>query len=695
MRSISSCLFLLVIGFWSQIVLAVDWPQEVTVPEGTITVYQPQPESLAGNTLQGRAAMSFSTRSGKEPIFGAFWFVAHIDTDHDKKLVTIRDVEITKVGWPDSKSEDEAKFTDIVNKAFSKQTFQISTNRLSASLATADKEKKSLENLKNDPPKIIFTDTLAVLLPFDGKPKFQEIENTPYQRAINTPFAVVWDRNTAYLSSGTYWYSAKDARGPWSEIKDPPQDLVKLMGKDGEAKKSNGKAPQIVVATEPTELVSTDGKPNWQALVGGKIMYVVNTETPWLREVSEGKMYVQLSGRWFSATTEAGPWKFVRPDQLPESFKDIPPDSAIGGVRVSIAGTAEALDAMMQSDIPQTAAIDRNKASFTASYDGEPKFESIPGTSISYAVNTAAQILLISKTYYAVDNGVWFTSKSAKGPWAVADKIPSDEIDKIPPSSPVYNTTFVEIYDSTPDTVYVGYTPGYMWSFPYYGVPVYGTGYYYPPYYGTVYTPRPATWGFHVGYNPYSGWNFGVSWSLGFFSFGITFGGGYGAPYGPRYCCGGFYGGGYRPAPVIVNTGKINIGNTVNVGNRSTKRNISGNNLYDRPQNRNRNSDIRSDRRAKPNPKKANDVFVDKDGNLARNRNGEWQGRENGTWQNSDPGRRETRDRQGGYDRGGASDRFDRQSLDFDRDARQRGRSSERGSRGGGGRGGRGGGGRR
>ena len=37
---------------------AVDWPQEVTADEGTIVVYQPQPESLNGNTLAGRAAMS-------------------------------------------------------------------------------------------------------------------------------------------------------------------------------------------------------------------------------------------------------------------------------------------------------------------------------------------------------------------------------------------------------------------------------------------------------------------------------------------------------------------------------------------------------------------------------------------------------------------------------------------------------------
>ena len=111
-------------------------------------------------------------------------------------------------------------------------------------------------------------------------------------------------------------------------------------------------------------------------------------------------------------------------------------------------------------------------------------------------------------------------------PWSVADKIPTDKIAAIPPSSPVYNTTYVTIYDSTPDVVHVGYTPGYMWSYPYLGVPVYGTGWYYPPYYGPYYYPRTPTWGMHVGYNPWTGWSFGVSWGGPFFSVGIAWGGG-------------------------------------------------------------------------------------------------------------------------------------------------------------------------
>ena len=411
------------------------------------------------------------------------------------------------------------------------------------------------------------------------------------------------------------------------------------------------KAPAIVAADEPTELVVTSGKPDWQALPGGDLLYVKNTETAWLRELSTNNMYLLLSGRWYRSKSQSGPWTFVRSDELPQSFAQIPPESDIGGLRVSVAGTEEANDAMLDAQIPETAAIERSKASLTVEYDGQPKFEKIKGTEVSYAINTAAQVLRIDNRYYAVDNGVWFDSSSATGPWAVSDSIPSEEIQQIPPSSPVYNTTHVHIYQSTPQVVYVGYTPGYMWSYPYYGVPVYGTGWYYRPYYGRYYYPRPPTWGMHVGYNPWTGWNVGVSWSNGFFSMGVAWGGGYGGGYYPGRCCGGYYGGGYRGGfhggNTIINTGDINIGNNVNIGNRTkVKNNLQRNNninldrsrsnIYNRDGNRTRNADRAVAqgklKQARPATTRPNNVFADKNGNIARRNNDTWERRSNGQW---------------------------------------------------------------
>ena len=668
---------------------AVDWPQEIAAEEGTIVVYQPQPEGLNGNVLKGRAAMAIEFKDGGDPVFGVFWFDSIIDTDKEGGTVIIRDIKLTNVRWPDSTDASEQRFTTIVEGAIPETGFEVSLETLSASLESAELEKKSLAELKNDPPEIVFREELAVLLPYDGEPRYSEVQNSDYERVLNTPMAVVRKKRSKdhYLYSGKFWYQAQDPMGPWIATDAPPADLAQMLQ---EVKADEGQPeapPAIVAANKPTELIVTQGTPSWKLIAGEQLLYVQNTESPWLREIATGNMYLLLSGRWYRAKSTYGPWIFVRADELPASFKDIPPASDIGGLRASVAGTEEAQDALLDAQIPQTAAIKRNEAKLTVEYDGEPKFEKISGTEVSYAVNTGAQVLKIDALYYAVDNGGWFKSNSATGPWAIADSIPEDEIQKIPPSSPVYNTTHVHIYESTPDVVYVGYTPGYMWSFPYYGVPVYGTGWYYPPYYGHYYYPRPPTWGFNVGYNPWTGWSFGLSWTNGFFTVGIGWGGGYGGMYPPYGCCGGFYGGGYR-GPVFINTGDINIGNNVNVGNRDKvshnmdqagTRDVdkSRNNLYDRSENRARNADPATAQRqlkeARPAANRQNDVYADRDGNVARRSGDEWQTRQNGQWQQDSLSRDtlspDARDRM----QAPTSGSYDRSNLNRDSAARQRG----------------------
>jgi len=622
---------------------AIEWPQEVTAKEGTIVVYQPQPETLEGNVLTGRAATALELKDKSEPIFGTFWFEARIDTDQDNGTALIRDLKVTDVRWPESKDAGEQRFTAIIEGAVPDTGFEISLEKLSSSLATAEVEIESLKNLKNDPPVIIFKEELAVLLLYDGEPRYTKIDKSDYERVMNTPFVVVRDKKgNHYLSSGQLWYGAKEATGPWALIDAPPKDLLQMMPEPADDTPPPATPPEIVAATVPTELISTDGKPNWESLQGGELLYVSNTESPWLRELKTGNMYVLLSGRWFRSKSTDGPWAFVPADELPPSFADIPPASDIGGLRTSVAGTPEADDAVLDAKIPQTAAISKKDTTLEVQYDGKPKFEKIDGTDVAYAVNTATQVLKIDSRYYAVDSGVWFSATSAEGPWQVASEVPEDEIAKIPPSSPVYNTTNVHIYESTPEVVYVGYTPGYMWSFPYYGVPVYGTGWMYRPYMGPIYYPRPPTWGFNVGYNPWTGWNFGMSWSNGFFSFGVSFGG------NPRCCGGGWYGGGGYRGPTVINTGDINIGNNVNVGNRVdasnkinnvNRNNLENRNIYNRPENKARNADrsaVKKDMQtARSSRDRKNNVYAERDGNVARRDGEQWQSRENGAWQDN------------------------------------------------------------
>lgn len=157
------------------------------------------------------------------------------------------------------------------------------------------------------------------------------------------------------------------------------------------------------------------------------------------------------------------------------------------------------------------------KASVT--YEGPPQFATIQGTSMSYATNTAQKVIQVGDLYYLCLQGIWFMSATPQGPWQTAQSVPQ-VIYTIPPSSPVYNVTYVTQVAASDGSVQASYTAGYMGAFVV-GVAVGaviagGTGYYYPPY---VYHPAygypsyygyPATYGATSYYHSTTG-AYGVS----------------------------------------------------------------------------------------------------------------------------------------------------------------------------------------
>jgi hypothetical protein len=358
-----------------------------------------------------------------------------------------------------------------------------------------------------------------------------------------------------------------------------------------------------------------------------------NTESDVFLHLTNQQHYVLLSGRWYATNSLDGPWRYVAGNELPEDFGMIPEDHAMGTVLYAVPGTTLAEEAVLDAQIPQTAAIERSKASLDVEYDGDPEFESITETQMTYAVNTATPVIHTEKKYYAVDDAVWFVANSPTGPWVIATEVP-DTIYTIPATSPIYHVTYVHIYDSTPEVVYVGYLPGYTGTYVYNTTVVYGTGYYYPGWYRTQYYPRYSTWGFHVRYNPWGGWTFGLSYSTGPFTFYIGRGGWYrGGWWGPgRYR--GYrrgYGRGYR-------SGRRS---GYRAGYRAGQRNSNRQNMYNSQRNQGRSTQqsqarntARSNAGAAAGGSRANNVYADKNGNVnRRNDQGGWDQRTQNGWE--------------------------------------------------------------
>ena len=53
-----------------------------------------------------------------------------------------------------------------------------------------------------------------------------------------------------------------------------------------------------------------------------------------------------------------------------------------------------------------------------------------------------------ANSWYALVAGIWFVASTPQGPWSVAPSVPA-AIYTIPPSSPLYYVTYVQIYGGT------------------------------------------------------------------------------------------------------------------------------------------------------------------------------------------------------------------------------------------------------
>jgi hypothetical protein len=524
-----------------------DWPRVLDTQKYEIVIYQPQLESYQNDRLESRAAVSIKKKGENQPMFGAVWFDARMATDFDTRMVSLEEVKVSAAKFPNLNDEQVVKLSNFLEKEIPEWDLSLSLDRLLADAAALEDGGRSADNLKNDPPEIIFVKQASVLVMIDGDPNLSQLEGTELKYVVNTPYFIVQDTgsNTYYLRGGGHWFSTKDLMGKWVVTGDLPKSMQEVAKKveeeekkkaeeaeadlTDEEKKANEELgepdiPEIFVRTQPTELIETHGEPDFASVKGTELLYLKNTEGDVVMEISSQQYYVLLAGRWYaSSSLEDGEWKFIPHNELPEEFAKIPAESDMGNVRASIPGTQEAKEAVLENDIPQTAEVSRKDAKVDVKYDGDPKFEKCTDNGVHYAVNTDKSVLLIDGKYYCCDDAIWFVGEGPEGPWIVADKVP-DKVQDIPPECPVYNVKYVYIYESTPEVVYVGYTPGYVGSYYYGGCVVYGTGWWYRPWYHTYYYPRPVTWGYGVHWNPYTGWGFHVGVSYGWLHIGVGWG---------------------------------------------------------------------------------------------------------------------------------------------------------------------------
>ncbi|MGO9622258.1 MAG: hypothetical protein ACLPT6_12750 [Desulfobaccales bacterium] len=663
------------------------WPRSFENDKGTVLLYQPQLETFKGDRITSRAAVSMQKKGSKQPVFGVVWLAARAVTDRDTRQVTIDEAKVTDVKFPNATPEKIAEFQDFLTKEIEGRSHTISLDRMLTMLDLAEKEKAADKQLQTKPPKIIFATHPAVLVLLDGEPKLLPLPDSKLMRVANTPFLMAYDPagKTYFLKGGDTWLKAVELKGPWQDAGPLPEGLKALEAKMAQGKQPApqkveavaGKLPEIIVSVEPAELIATEGEPEYTPIDDTNLLYISNTENNVFLDTTSQLYYTLFSGRWFTTKSlQDGPWTYVAPSKLPGDFARIPEGSVKGFVLVNVAGTTQAQEAVLDNSIPQTAAIDRKKATIKVSYDGAPKFQAIPGTDLQYAINTGQAVFMEGTKYFVCEQGVWYEADSSNGPWRVSVQPPA-QVEAIPPSNPNYNVKYVKVYDATDDVADVGYTPGYTGSYVQDDTVVYGTGYDYPAYAtDTTYIPAAVTYGYDATYDPYDGnWGYQpanydpATWFVpglaGFFA-GMAVGaaesnwwGGWWGGNGPYWGGGGWWGAsGYHNININYIHNNVVNGQRGRPGGQPFVRPVASPanraNLYNRPGNQAnlasrrqatrpagqvqpaRTGSVAQARSGQVKPTQArsvqNNVFAGKNGNVYRKTPQGWQERQGNNW---------------------------------------------------------------
>lgn len=498
------------------------WPRQHVKQGNRLITYQPQVDDWKDfKELQARMAFSL-TPSGGKAVVGVVSLHAHTEVDTEQDMVVLTNLQVTKTDFPSLDPDTTARMDQLV-RTFLPQTYGLSLHRLAA--CVPKKESAPTVQVKNDPPTIFVSNSPAVLVFVDGQPVRAAIKNTNLEFVVNTSWPLFVDKQSSkfYLLVDQQWMTADSLDGKWVPTTRLSKDMSKLpqdpewasLEKVIPPAPASRAAPTVFYSARQAEVILFDGKPAFSRISGTRLLYATNTPANVFMDSATSMIYYLSAGRWFRATTLEGPWSYATPD-LPADFARIPPGSPASRVLSGVPGTDEAKDAVLIAQVPTTMVVDpvAAAAQATVSYDGDPQFKSIEGTTLSYATNTADKVIQYGDVYYLCLQGVWFMSTTAEGPWKTADSVPQ-EIYTIPASSPVYNVTYVTQETTSSGSVESSYTAGYMGAFMIgtaVGLTVaYGTGYYYPPYYGysvygyAVYRPYPATYGATGYYNTATG----------------------------------------------------------------------------------------------------------------------------------------------------------------------------------------------
>jgi len=178
------------------------WPRKIESRGLTVLIYQPQVEKWQDNRLDSFAAVSVQSDGAREPTYGVVYFTARTEVDKVNRVVTLEDCQATKANFP-TDPENVANYLAIIKQSTAAQMKTIALDRLEADLAIQQQAERHASGyeLKNVPPRIIISDSPAILVLIDGQPVLRPAGQGDLQRVINTRALMLFERRGISITS--------------------------------------------------------------------------------------------------------------------------------------------------------------------------------------------------------------------------------------------------------------------------------------------------------------------------------------------------------------------------------------------------------------------------------------------------------------------------------------------------------------
>lgn len=500
------------------------FPREIAVAGRR--VHLSEPIVVSRDAATGGIALRFAVRV-TDPLGRQTWGVAdasgttHVDLT--SRLVRVDGITPGAAAFPQLGEKDRTQVVEALPDQMPRE-LTLRLELLTAAPWAAPQEPLSQGRLSVLGPEILVRTTPAVLVQTDGEPVLQPVADFPLEYVVNSASDILRDpkAGTWFLHLEDRWMESKAITGPWKPLAGPLPVVLTQLPKDfarghlrqfvpgtpeSAARKAPapaGDAPEILVRSQPAELVLLRGEPLLTLVPGVKLLSVANTESDLFFHPKAGSFFLLIAGRWFVADDVAGPWKEAL-GTLPEEFAKIPRDHARGHVVWCVPGTPESAEAAARALLEDRVGIGR-AVSLTVQYEGgEPRTVPIEGTDLKLVVNSDDDVVVGDGAWWCCARGVWFRSDDGKSGWKAATTLPPG-VAALPEASGLFHLRFCRPLGAGESGPRFAAAGSYAGVFFLKGAPVHGTGHTRRGVLrGGHWYPYPRTWGENRWYDPVSG----------------------------------------------------------------------------------------------------------------------------------------------------------------------------------------------